>query len=391
MFMFDLSQPMDDFMKEYDKSLRRIFSGKIKGNFLTEIKIIVQRTLGLDICKYYDFQLTNERIVSNSFERPELDICHHIVGIHRANLIFNSEEERLEKEKSIEYRNKLVNDVVKHIKLRQFGSVFFQKQAILRGENFNYYPVPYDLFVLCVRMNDLLIKCKKDNVYISLIATIANKGLAALTLLEGNFFDSAYPICRGITELYFKLLTLLHNPNAIERFLKFNKYELLKSCGEQDYSQEFNNIYNNRSNKNNNNKAEYLHYGWLDNINDYHLDGMRPYTISGIVSYLKVKYNNNEQSNTLDNIEDLYKMCHGYTHGSVVRSKYPLLHYFEISLMLYYTIFHTYLILCDYLKVDIKINDIDIIEKIEKDIAQLNTQYCAKSTENLELYYKLNK
>lgn len=389
--MFDISQPMDAFMKEYDKALRRIFSGKIRSNFLTEIRFAVFHALGLDIGKYYDLQLTNEKIVSAGMEKPELDICNHIVGIHRANLIFNSEEERLEKEKSIEYRNKLVNDVITHIKLRQFGSVFFQKQVIRHGENFNYYPIPYDLFVLCVRMNDLLFKCKKNDVYISLIATIANKGLAALTLLEGNFFDSAYPICRGITELYLKLLTLLHNPNAIERFLKFNEYDLLKSCCEQDYSQEFNNIYNNRINKKHNNKADYLHYGWLDTINDYHLDGMRPYTVSGIIAYLQVKYNNNEQINTLNNIEDLYKMCHGYTHGSVVRSKYPLLHYFEISLMLYYTIFHTYLILCDYLNEETLINDIDIIRKIERDIAQLNTQYCARSTENFEMYYKLNK
>ncbi len=236
-------------MKEYDKTLRRIYSGKIKSNFLTEIRIAVLRELGLDIGKYYDLQLTNEKIVSAGMEKPELDICNHIVGLHRANLIFISEEERLEKEKSKEYKNKLVNDVITHIKLRQFGSVFFQKQVIKHGENFNYYPIPYDLFVLCVRMNDLLFKCKKNDVYISLIATIVNKGLAALTLLEGNFFDSAYPICRGITELYLKLLTLLHNPNAIERFLKFNEYEIIKSCCEQDYSQEFNNIYNNRLNK----------------------------------------------------------------------------------------------------------------------------------------------
>ena len=57
-----------------------------------------------------------------------------------------------------------------------------------------------------------LLCCQKFE--FGLYRTIANKGLAALTLLEGNFFDSAYPICRGITELYLKLLTLLHNPNA---------------------------------------------------------------------------------------------------------------------------------------------------------------------------------
>ncbi|MBD5086410.1 MAG: hypothetical protein HDT32_03520 [Clostridiales bacterium] len=391
--MFNMSQfqnSMDSFIRENDKSLRRIFSGKIKGNFLTAIKNSVRQMLGPDIFRYYDMQITNEKLVSTGFEEPDFDICHHIVGIHRSNLIFNTEEERLKKEKSEDYKNTLVNDVITNIKLRQYGSVFFQKQVVSRGENFNYYPIPYDLFVLCVRMNDLLSKCN-DNVYISLIAAIVNKGLAALTLLEGNFFDCAYPICRGITELYLKLLILLDNPNTVEHFLKFNEYDLLKSCCEQKYSTEFNNAYNNRINKNHKSKSEFLHFGWLDTIDDYHSDNIRPYSIGGIISYLKTKCDQEEQINTFDEIETLYKMCHGYTHGSVVRSKYPLLHYFEISLMLYYTIYHTYIILCDYLKVDTVINDIDILKKIAKDVAQLYTQYYARSTENFELYDKLNK
>lgn len=142
--MFDMSQfqnSMESFIRENDKSLRSIFSGKIKGTFLTAIKVNVMQMLGPEIFKYYDMQLTNEKLVSTGFEKPDFDICHHIVGIHRSNLIFNTEEERLKKEKSIEYKNALVNDVITNIKLRQYGSVFFQKQVISRGENFNYYPI----------------------------------------------------------------------------------------------------------------------------------------------------------------------------------------------------------------------------------------------------------
>lgn len=131
--MFDMSQfqnSMESFIRENDKSLRSIFSGKIKGTFLTAIKVNVMQMLGPEIFKYYDMQLTNEKLVSTGFEKPDFDICHHIVGIHRSNLIFNTEEERLKKEKSIEYKNALVNDVITNIKLRQYGSVFFQKQVI---------------------------------------------------------------------------------------------------------------------------------------------------------------------------------------------------------------------------------------------------------------------
>ena len=378
---------LNAFRKEADKSLRRIFSGKIKGNFLTEMKYKVLNLLGKDVYKYYDFSITNEKMVSTGLEMLEFDICRHIVGLHRSNLIFNIEEERLEKEKSSEYKCLLANEVLTNIKLRHYGSVFFRKQAIIKGDEFIFFHTPYNLFVLCMRMNTLLRESKQRNALFSIICPIVNKGLAALTLLEDNFLDNAYPICRGITELYLKLLTLLNCPSAVDTYLKFAEYDLRKSCCEQKYSQEFENKYRNRSNVGCKNKIDYLHYGWLDKVNDYHLNGLRPYSISGIISYLKTKCDEG-QATALENIEVLYKMCHGYTHGNVISSKYPLLHYFEISLMLYYTISHTYSILCESLNVSDQINEIHIITKIEKDILQLQEQYSRRSTENFELYYQ---
>lgn len=59
--------------------------------------------------------------------------------------------------------------------------------------------------------------------------------------------------------------------------------------------------------------------------------------------------------------------------------------------MLYYTIANTYIILCSRLKTDTKINNIDIINKLETDFNNLLTQYHSRSTANFENYYKLNK
>lgn len=60
----------------------------------------------------------------------------------------------------------------------------------------------------------------------SIITTIVNKGLAALSLLEDNFLDNAYPICRGIIELYVQFLLLVNKPEAISTYDKFAKYDL---------------------------------------------------------------------------------------------------------------------------------------------------------------------
>lgn len=52
------------------------------------------------------------------------------------------------------------------------------------------------------------------------------------------------------------------------------------------------------------------------------------------------------------------------------------------------TIFNTYTVLCEKLKIDSKINNIDIVSKIEKDFKLLKNQYENMSTENFENYYK---
>lgn len=377
---------IESFVRENDKALRRLFSGKIKGNFLTEMLHKIVAMLGEDILKCYDHQITNEKMISTGLEHIEYDICRHIVGTHRANLIFLQENERLERERSEEYKSSLAKQVIQNIKLRQYGSAHFRSRPLLKGDDFIYYPLPYDLFVISAKIHEILASQRNANLWIIYYA-LANKALAALSLLEDNFLDSAYPLCRGIIELYVKLLLLIKYPEAREQYFKFSGYELDKSCCTQEYSEEFKDLFSKRKNKSCNNKVEYLHYGWVDCISDYHAGGYRPYSTTGIISFLRDSCNEG-QLQQIDIIEGFYKMCHGYTHGNIYQSKYPLLHYFEISIMLYYTIGTTYNILCDNLGDSKDINDIDIIEKLENDYNLLYSQYLKRSTENFEMYYK---
>lgn len=105
----------------------------------------------------------------------------------------------------------------------------FRQHPIMRGESFIFFPVPYYLFVLSMRMIELLYSDKARNelpCYGS-FSTIANKGLAALSLLEDNFLDNAYPICRGIIETYVKLVVLMNKPEAISSYNKFSKWNFM--------------------------------------------------------------------------------------------------------------------------------------------------------------------
>ena len=81
-------------------------------------------------------------------------------------------------------------------------------------------------------------------------------------------------------------------------------------------------------------------------------------------------------------------MCHSYTHGNVGISKYPLLHYFELSIILGTIVPHTYELLVNRLNCDNKILDVDILDVLSKDYQKVFEQYQKKSTENFELFYK---
>lgn len=347
--------------------------------------------LGQKIFKYFDFDISAEKLASGTVEVSTIDyeICKFIVGIHRSNLVFLSESERVLKEKNDEYRKKLIKDVIESIKLRPHAGKLFRKSPILQGENFIYFPLPYDLFAISIRMYSILSQNHPHhNPLRSLYINIACKGLAALSMLEDNFLDNAYPICRGAMELYTKMLLLLNVPQIINSFFKFSEYEIRQSCCDQKYLDEFNCIFNKRIKQCERNKVEYLHYGWVDEISDYHkIVKQKPYTINGVLTYLCSKYSDTDKQ-FFDNIKTLYKMCHGYTHGNINISKYPILHYFEISLMLYYVLLHTYKIVCEQYNETTQIDDVDIITKIDHDFKQVSNQYENRSTVNFEEYYQ---
>jgi len=388
-----LMQSFEAMKRESDKALCHLFAGRIKANFLMKILRRIQELVGANIQKYFDFRLTAEKIASGMDDVQTIDyeVCRYIVGTHRSNLVFLTEAERVAKEKDDAYCEQLANDVITNIKLRYHAGSFFRKMPIMCGESFICFPLPYDLFAISIRINEILSRQNsKSNPLYPLFVQISNKGLAALSMLEDNFLDNAYPICRGAMELYSKMLLLLNEPTVVQKYFKFVEYEVRQSCCEQTYPEEFNTLFDNRIKKSEYIKAEYLHFGWLDNVADYHkIVRQKPYSINGIITYLRSRY---EEADApfFDHFEQLFKMCHGYTHGSINNSKYPLLHYFEISIMLYYVLSHTYKIVCECYNETLNIDDVDIVAKLERDFEQISNQYNRRNTESFEAYYKLN-
>lgn len=367
-------------------ALKHVFGGKIRGNFLIKIKDQVLKELGPEnLRKYFNFYWSDVEMITGTGEAPEYDICRIIVGIHRAYSIFLSKQEIRENEKSERYRKQLVSETIEKIRLRLYASVYFRRKILFSGEEFLYYPLPYELFAMAVKMGDLLkdgynLKCWQ------LYYGILHNVLSALSLMEDNLLGGAYPLCRGAIEMYVKLLVLNRQPALYADYEKFRMYEVEQSCCSQKYPEDFYELFNTRSCQNVKSKADYLHFGWVDFIHEYHsIVKQIPYSVYGLIAFLKSK--NEDKIPELERLEYFYKSCHAYTHGSVQMAVYPLLHYFEISIMLYYVIRGTFLILCGEKSVDSKVDGNDVILMIDRDFRILWKQYIKRSTEKFKAFY----
>ena len=373
--------------EETNKTLKQLFKGKINGSFLIKIKSTVIIKLGIQLLEYYNFHFDSERIVTGRDETSEYDICRMIVGIHHHHSIFLSKEEIRNNEKSESYQKQIVKETIEKIKLRQYGSAFFRKKQLIIGDEFLYFPVPYDLFAICMKFV-LLLNNSSNRLAVN-YGDIVSTALSALTLMENNFLSNAYPLCRGMIELYIKTLILQKHPEAIKAYDEFSNFEIEQSCCSQKYPEKFNELYEKRKNQSSKSKVDYLHYGWLDSVSDYNSTANNRYSIYGIFDYLESE-SNGTQFNSLNDIKRLYKMCHGYTHGSAIHVKYPLLQYFEISMMLYYVVRNVFTEICNISNIDIPDNEPTIAEIVDRDFAILKEQYRIRSTENFDLYYELN-
>ncbi|MCM1306368.1 MAG: DUF5677 domain-containing protein [Firmicutes bacterium] len=388
--MIDYNSP--EAFAEYKKTLKRLFSKEINGSFLMEIFYKVSARFGKDIDKYYNLQIPDDKqIIVGEYENFAYDFCRHIIGIHRSNLIAVSEQEQKRIENDGAYKENLVNQVIENVKLRQYGSTFFRKKAIISGERFLYYPVPYDLFVINTKMNELLMRHSqylKNTIFYDLFVSIANKGMACFTLLENNLLNDVYPLLRGMVEVYIKLLLLCYTDGVSDTYATFTNLNEQKSRADFEtekpknavFPPEFEKLYENRTNKLCKSKADYLHFGWLDCIADYHSDKPRPYSVNGIISYLGKHWS--KDKTFLSDLKTCYKMCHSYVHGNTPYYKHQLLKFYEICVTMTLTISNAFCILRDTFKADTKINGIDILDKLDNDFIRMQKQFANDAAPN---------
>jgi len=198
----------------------------------------------------------------------------------------------------------------------------------------------------------------------------------------------AYPLCRGMIEQYLKALILRKHPKSINDYTLFCSFEIEQSCCSQEYPDAFIELFNKRILPSSTSKNAYLHFGWLDQIADYNTKAPYRYSIYGVLEYLMM-HATDDQYEELCHIKRLYQMCHGYAHGSTVNVKYPLLQYFEISMMLYYVVTRVFADIHRETNTDLLDEEKSLLDMLDRDFSILNKQYQNRSTNNFELYYRI--
>lgn len=381
--LMDSYTTLKNISEQNNIALKRVFEGRIRSNFLIKMKDQVLKELGLEnLTKYYDFHWSDMRMIKGMGEAPEYDVCRMLVGMHRAYSVFLSKQDIRKNERDENYRRLIVSETIDKVKLRLYASTYFRKQILFSGEEFLYYPLPYGLFAISVKMGEML-KDDYELKYWQLYYGILHNGLSALALMEENLLGGAYPLCRGAIEIYVKLLILSRRPAIYKNYEKFRRFEIEQSCCSQKYPEEFYVLFKARSYKNSKSRNDYLHFGWVDFIDEYHsVVKKAPYSVYGLITFLKNK--NKDKILEIEQLERLYKLCHAYTHGNVQMAVYPLLHYFEILIMLYHVIRGTFLLLCNENGTESKIGGIDVISMIDRDFKILFEQYMNRSTEKFE-------
>ena len=118
---------------------------------------MVIEKIGLELLDYYQMNLpTGSTIVMGQNETPDYDICRIIVGCHRHHSIFLSKETIKRNQYDKDYQKTLVSEVIEKIRLRKTGSIYFRRTQLLNGDEFLYFPVPYELFSISIQSLSLM-------------------------------------------------------------------------------------------------------------------------------------------------------------------------------------------------------------------------------------------
>ena len=369
---------MEEIQKINNKTLREIFKGRIKESFLMKMlyKIMSnQDFINNQISLFPSFY--SENIIKSSIlgnDNVEFDICSHIVGCHRFNTMLMTDSERGYLQDDSKYQSELEKQVIEQIFMREYGSSTFRKRNYFSLEEYLYYPVLYDLYVLTtiftMNFDEYLSSSKHDSFISFILISVLKKAIAVLAMFDYNTMENAYGICRSMIELYVVFIILNLHPNGITTYRKFLEYKInYDKTGVFDW--EFEKLY---SNKTNVNKMDYLNYGWIDSIVEFgYLEKRDRYSFSQLTDFIDLEAGKDDLPKKFGTrLKTIYNSCHIFSHGNLVVKTYQFSYVVEIANMLFITVGNLAAFMNEKRNMPFEVNGINVLKRLERDISKLS-------------------
>ena len=386
-------------LQEVDKriylEIKKYYCNKIKISFLNNIyrTIKSQTCLFEDLFKYYGDAVGN--LFYNSHLIISFDICNHIVGVHNYNTILLDEYKRAQLQNDNIYKEKLIKQVLMQIKMRDYGSMFFENKKILGVENFLFYPPIYYLFYLSNIITkeyadyyDSLTN-KKIKLYDKVLISVVRRIRSVFYVIDSDILESAYAIVRGVVELYATYIICKYGTVNEMMFDIFLNAKIDYDCHEE-FDADFLAMYQEKKNVE---IHSYLNYGWIDGVEEaLYLKKDNIYKFSSLTEIVNSLYKKHkkEKSNFGTMLMKYYNKCHIYTHGSTINLKYQIINIMDLCEMCGDILMD----LIDEIKPIYKIKlieNVDIVKQLKQFLKELKQKRENITNEQLELYYKQKK
>jgi hypothetical protein len=309
-----------EFKKTNDENIKRVFGGVIKISFLKECYYSVAAN------PYYS-GVINKNIQSlqdpnklfTGFDSPAFELMKIITAIHTFNIIGLSEEEKGNKQRSEEYKNLLCNEVIKELKASPYGP------RVKDNNSFNSYsPAFYFCYVtseyIKEKMMDKEIRDRlldrygeNSSLLFNLLMEICQDIESIITILEIPAYSQSLALLRSLIDEYFVFSVIACNPKATKDYFQFLEYANYYDENES-YSNEFLNRYQKLKKKVS--KLDYLHYGWLDSVEEYSSKEEKEYKVADLISLLP------KDKKTKDFFSKQYKFLSKFIHGNYSLNNY---------------------------------------------------------------------
>lgn len=308
------------FNEEENKALKKLFAGKIKQNFLIEIKeMIFHRTDYTQLLntQYDSFNMSMESILHGK-DNSSLDMCKFITMIHFFNTLIMDNSQRAICQEDEEYKLKLCNQVIEAIKIRNVALINNSKES-LEG----YYPLTYAIYALNNYMSiqfDILMNKKqfpkgKNGIFKSqLHFKMLSKIKAVLILVDNNLIEESFNPLRSLVELFMIYLALFDaKKEAVDKYM--NHVDLQFKYQTATSKSEFLNT-NFKYIDSNINKVDYMNFGWLDSILEYNYisKSERKYRIVDVAELINMLYQKDNPS-IGTTLYKYYSECSPMSHG----------------------------------------------------------------------------